>query len=113
VSLVLQCAVCGTHHPVGATVCATCHATGVQNLRFLFECPKCFRLGLTPACEVCDPPAPLPPYELVEDAEAADQFVPARVVTDGEADEFELSLDDEDEMLRLDDDDPDLSLDGE
>lgn len=51
--LVLQCAVCGTVHPVGMTTCVTCRATGFKNLRLLFECPRCFELGLVPHCTRC------------------------------------------------------------
>jgi rubredoxin len=69
VKLVLQCAVCGTVHAVGATVCGTCHATGVRNLRLMFECPRCFGLGITPACAACPPVLPLEPYEVVPDHE--------------------------------------------
>jgi hypothetical protein len=51
--LVLQCSVCGTIHTVGTAICGTCRASGIQNLRLLFECQRCFRLGLDPACDVC------------------------------------------------------------
>ena len=39
--LVLQCAMCGTCHPVGTVVCSACRATGVAQLRLMFECPTC------------------------------------------------------------------------
>lgn len=59
--LVLQCAVCGTVQPVGAAACGTCHAAGIPNLRLVFECLHCFRLGLAPSCEACSrPPSPAP-----------------------------------------------------
>lgn len=65
--LVLQCAVCGTNHAVGTTVCATCRAAGLQNLRLLFECPRCYGVGLSPRCEACHPSPPPVPYEVVPD----------------------------------------------
>ncbi len=89
--LVLQCAVCGTNHPVGTEACPTCRATGVQNLRLMFECPACFRLGLLPSCAVCNPL----PYEVVQEPEEAEASLNGEVL---------LSLDD-DEELSLDDDD--------
>lgn len=55
--LVLQCAICGTVQHVGAATCETCRATGLQNLRLMFECTECFRLGLSPSCGVCNPTA--------------------------------------------------------
>lgn len=64
--LILQCAVCGTSHHVGTDVCATCRATGLENLRLLFECGKCYRTGLKPECERCEPPLSC---EVVEDAD--------------------------------------------
>lgn len=64
--LVLQCAVCGTNQAVGTAVCLACRATGVQNLRLMFECPTCFRLGIVPACDQCQPPTPALPHEVVE-----------------------------------------------
>jgi hypothetical protein len=51
--LVIQCSVCGTIWTVGTAVCGTCRASGIQNLRLLFECLTCFRLGLNPSCESC------------------------------------------------------------
>lgn len=51
--LVLQCTLCGTVQPVGAAVCSACRADGVENLRLMFECQHCFRLGLNPACDLC------------------------------------------------------------
>jgi rubredoxin len=55
VKLILQCSVCGTIHSVGTTMCSTCRATGMQDLRLLFECPDCFSVGLLPRCEACHP----------------------------------------------------------
>jgi hypothetical protein len=49
--LVVQCSVCGTILPVGTATCGTCRASGILNLRLLFECLKCFRLGLNPECD--------------------------------------------------------------
>lgn len=103
--LVLQCAVCGTNHPVGTPACATCRATGVQNLRLMFECPSCFRLGLNPTCDACRPP----PYEVVEEpAGPADQ--PYEVV-EGAGDGFEFTLDEEDEPDLGDDSDAGFTID--
>jgi hypothetical protein len=63
--LVLQCSVCGTIHTVGTAVCGTCRASGIQSLRLLFECMRCFRLGLSPSCEVCSQLLSLDPDEAV------------------------------------------------
>lgn len=76
--LVLQCAVCGTCHPVGTDECSACRATGVRDLRLMFECPACLRLGLSPFCGACPPPLP---YQVIEDAEA--DVPPFEVVEDG------------------------------
>ena len=66
--LILQCAVCGTINTVGLTTCGTCRATGLECLRLLFECLHCFRVGLTPSCEICAKLIPLDPaYEVVPD----------------------------------------------
>jgi hypothetical protein len=101
VKLVLQCAMCGTHHPVGTPVCSTCRASGVTQLRLMFECESCGRLGLNPFCETCPPPAQLsePIYEL-EDLIVAEEIVD---------DPFALDLDAIDalEALPLDIDDED------
>lgn len=51
--LVLQCTLCGTINTVGSNLCGTCRASGLQNLRLMFECLHCFRLGLNPSCEPC------------------------------------------------------------
>jgi hypothetical protein len=51
--LVLQCTLCGTVQPVGSAICGTCRASGVENLRLMFECQHCFRLGLNPSCDLC------------------------------------------------------------
>jgi hypothetical protein len=110
VKLVLQCAACGTHQDVGARMCPTCKATGVEHLRLMFECPRCFALGIAPECAACNPP-PLP-YEVVEDPE--DEFIPVVPVVEVDedaaaptaehaADDFELSVDEEIEF-RPDDD---------
>jgi hypothetical protein len=103
VKLVLQCAACGTHQDVGARMCPTCKATGVEHLRLMFECPRCFALGIAPECAACNPP-PLP-YEVVEDPEG--DVIPIEEVSEDEtaasvSDEFELSLD-EDTEFRPDD----------
>jgi hypothetical protein len=66
VRLVLQCAVCGTNHAVGASACMTCHAAGLVNLRLMFECESCFRLGLSPTCGACSVASdPRLPYEVM------------------------------------------------
>ena len=75
--LVLQCAMCGTHHPVGTVVCSACRATGVAQLRLMFECQTCGRLDLSPLCECC--PRPASESELVLDL---DDLIVAEVVTD-------------------------------
>jgi len=114
VKLVLQCAVCGTNHAVGTTECATCRATGLANLRLLFECPGCFAVGLTPRCEACNPSPPPLPYEVVEGPGESGGAV---LVPDFEdepdedgdgtgSDAFELIFDDEDS----DDTDEDVEL---
>lgn len=81
--LVLQCAMCGTHHPVGTPVCSTCRASGVTQLRLMFECPSCGRLDLNPVCETCPRPAQSI-YEL------DDELIVAEEVAD---DPFALELD--------------------
>ena len=100
--LVVQCAVCGTHHPVGTVVCTTCKAMGIQNLRLMFECPVCFHLGILPACEVC---TPLLPYEVVEDDEAkpADANLPDEFILNIEDDPL-LDFESDDGVFPLDDD---------
>lgn len=129
--LVIQCSVCGTIMTVGTAICGTCHSTGFQNLRLLFECQSCFRLGLAPACGICskllslDPddaapgPAEITPEEVILPAtvleeEPIDEAIliedehPGEHVLD-DMGEFELAPDDypvaelNDEDLRLDD----------
>lgn len=56
--LVLQCAMCGTHHAVGTPACPACGATGVTQLRLMFECLGCGRLDIRPECDAC----PLAPF---------------------------------------------------
>ena len=51
--LVLQCAMCGTHHPVGTEVCSTCRASGITQLRLMFECETCRQLDIKPTCDAC------------------------------------------------------------
>lgn len=72
--LVLQCAMCGTHHPVGTPVCSTCRASGVTQLRLMFECQSCGRLDLSPVCAACPRPAQ-PIYELDDDLIVAEEVV--------------------------------------
>ena len=84
--LVLQCAMCGTHHPVGTAVCSTCRATGVTQLRLMFECPTCGRLGLNPACATCPPAVAVVPLDLDEELVVAEEL-PDDQLTLGDADE--------------------------
>jgi len=117
VKLVLQCAMCGTHHPVGTTVCSTCRASGVTQLRLMFECQSCGRLDLNPVCANCPrnppPPAVYPAHVLepVEDLIVAEEVVeePFTLEEGDEVDfaveDFELDFDeDEDEDAILDED---------
>src|SRR5262245_19130756 len=87
---------CGTHHPVGTAVCSTCRASGVTQLRLMFECPTCGHLGLNPQCEMCPATGELP-YSVVEDeelivAEEIDED-PYMVETSDEETEDDLDLD--------------------
>ncbi|MBM3979301.1 MAG: hypothetical protein FJ304_03270 [Planctomycetes bacterium] len=91
--LVLQCAMCGTHHAVGTATCSTCNASGVSQLRLMFECEACGALGLSPACAPCAD----------RDLLLAEE-VPPFVVVDDADEEFELTFD-EDELFDLSDDD--------
>jgi hypothetical protein len=81
---------CGTHHAVGTAACSTCNASGVSQLRLMFECEACGALGLDPTC------APCADRDLILAEE-----VPPYVVVD---DEIELTFDD-DELFDLSDDD--------
>jgi hypothetical protein len=75
VRLILQCALCGTANAVGSTECGTCRAAGFENLRLLFECQHCFRVGLVPSCEECSKLLPLDPaYEVVPDPVNPDEL---------------------------------------
>jgi hypothetical protein len=112
VKLVLQCAMCGTHHAVGTPACTTCRASGVAQMRLMFECPTCGHLGINPVCEAC---AIIEPLELDDDLIVAEE-----VTDDSTAEDFELDLDfddEEDEALVVDlseesfDDDEDSELD--
>ena len=87
--LVLQCAMCGTLHPVGAAVCSTCRASGVTQLRLMFECPACGGLGITPACGQCPPVVPL---DLDDDLIVAEEVADESPAADDTFD-FDLSLD--------------------
>ena len=96
--LVLQCAMCGTHHPVGTPACATCRASGVAQMRLMFECPACGGLGLNPTCAACPAVVPL---------DLDDELVVAEEVPDGDFGGLVLGLefdDEEDEELDLGDD---------
>lgn len=89
--LVLQCAMCGTHHPVGTIVCSTCRASGVAQLRLMFECQTCGRLDLKPTCETCPPPeVALPPDPFTLDLD--DDLIVAEEVTDAAESEEDEKL---------------------
>jgi hypothetical protein len=100
VKLVLQCAMCGTHHAVGTPACTTCRASGVTQMRLMFECPTCGHLGINPVCEACP---------IIEPLELDDDLIVAEEVTDDSTGEdfedFDLDLEDEfeeDEALVVD-----------
>lgn len=95
--LVLQCAMCGTHHPVGTDICSTCRATGVTQLRLMFECVTCGRLGLNPTCETCPPVAAL---SLDDDELIVAEEIPNEPLTlddDAEYSDIDLVIDFDDE----------------
>ncbi len=88
--LVLQCAMCGTHHPVGTAVCSTCLASGVTQLRLMFECQTCGALGLDPACGACAT------REFENDLLLAEEVIEVPYTIDGSEEPPEpLSLDDD------------------
>jgi hypothetical protein len=100
---------CGTHHPVGTPACTTCRASGVTQLRLMFECPTCGRLGLNPTCEACLPPvAAFVPYEVVEeDLIVAEEIQEEPLSLDDAADsdddlKFDFDEDEEDEKVVID-----------
>lgn len=82
-TLVLQCAMCGTQHPVGTAVCSACGATGVAQLRLMFECPTCGHFGLNPQCGRCPVVVPL---------DLDDDLIVAEEIAD-EPDDFHFDLD--------------------
>jgi hypothetical protein len=97
VRLVLQCAMCGTHHPVGTPVCTTCRASGVAQMRLMFECPTCGHLGINPVCEACPF---IEPLDLDDDLIIAEEIIDEPIALDPAAEEedFDLDLDfDEDD----------------
>jgi hypothetical protein len=107
---------CGTHHPVGTPVCATCLASGVPQLRLMFECPSCAGLGLNPWCLECPAGDGLIIAEEVGDEESSaqaplphdEEFVIE--FDEDEGGEYEDEPDDEDsEDHDLDDDEADDS----
>jgi hypothetical protein len=99
VRLVLQCGMCGTHHPVGTAVCSTCRASGVPQLRLMLECPTCGHLGITPSCERCPPVVPLElDAELIVAEEVVDELLPLDPIESDEFDSSEFTID-----LNLDD----------
>src|SRR5262249_34029501 len=121
--LVIQCSVCGTIHSVGTAVCGTCRASGFRDLRLLFECLRCFQLGLSPTCDACNRSASpvvyhkpsegaLPPIEAMLEEEVLDSELKM------DLSEFELAFGDlpvaelDDEELRLEDDSDTESMGG-
>jgi hypothetical protein len=99
VKLVLQCAMCGTNHPVGTLVCSTCRARGVAQLRLMFECQLCGRLDIHPVCQTCPQPGvPLtdPALELDNDLIVAEEVPDEPVVVDSSEGLAELAVDLED-----------------
>ncbi len=107
--LVLQCAMCGTHHPVGTIVCSTCRASGLAQLRLMFECQTCGRLDLTPVCATCPPPAvSLDLDDGLIEAEVIDE--PLALDVDDEKLVVDLSEDEAEEPdVFVEESDPDLS----
>ena len=104
-NLILQCAVCGTSHPVGSSICSTCRATGLTDLRLLFECPKCFRLGLLPACSSC---SPAPDPAAAEEPTPVLFTAPETASTDLEDDgwDVELVMEDRDDGFTFEPEEP-------
>ena len=113
--MVLQCAMCGTHNPVGSPSCSTCRASGVPQLRLMFECSACDALGLNPSCTACPVGVPLDlDDDLIVAEEVHDEPVlidPAGIEDFEEVDlrlglepieELALELEDEDEAIVID-----------
>ena len=103
-TLVLQCAMCGTHHPVGTPACATCRASGVPQMRLMFECPACGGLGLNPACAACPAVVPL---------DLDDELIVAEEVPEEEFGELVLGVELDGELdleLDLGDDESDVAV---
>jgi hypothetical protein len=99
----LQCAICGTVNAVGAPACSTCRATGVPQLRLMFECLRCHAIGLAPACAACPAPGE---EDLVFAEEVAEE--PRSLDLDASFDaKMEFDTEDEDEDFDLDLDDED------
>ena len=102
--LVLQCAMCGTHHVVGTPACTTCRASGVTQMRLMFECPTCGGLGINPICAACPF---IEPLELDDDGLIVAEEVPDEPLElDIEDLDFDLDIDlgedSEDEALVVD-----------
>ncbi|QJW99488.1 hypothetical protein [Frigoriglobus tundricola] len=124
--LVLQCAMCGTLHPVGSPSCSTCRASGVPQMRLMFECSACGALGLNPSCSACPVGVPL---DLDDDLIVAEEVPDEPLRIDpvglgafeeidldldlGLGDELALELDDEDEAVIIDRTDGDDAVDFE
>lgn len=112
--LVLQCGMCGTHHAVGTAICATCRASGVAQLRLMFECETCGALGIDPTCGECaarefDNDLAFA-EELIEEPYTIDESErPEDVPLELDDDEIELiedlDLGDDDELTEFDGDD--------
>ena len=111
--LVLQCAMCGTHHPVGTPACSTCRASGVTQLRLMFECPACGSLGLNPTCDVCPPVVPLSlDDDLIVAEEVPDESftLDPPIAEDIEEIDLRLDFDDDEAVFTLDDADEDEAV---
>src|SRR6476620_6307521 len=85
---------CGTHHPVGTPACTTCRASGVAQLRLMFECQTCGHLGINPVCEACPY---IEPLELDDDLIIAEEVADEPLTLDAAGDfgdlDFDLDLD--------------------
>src|SRR4051812_31075451 len=85
---------CGTHHPVGTPACTTCRASGVAQMRLMFECQTCGNLGINPVCEACPF---IEPLELDDDLIIAEEVADEPIALEDL--DFDLDLDlDEDEV---------------
>lgn len=103
--LVLQCANCGIHHPVGTPVCTACRASGVAQMRLMFECPRCGQLGLNLTCATC-PPLPAAVFEPPNLLALEGELMMAEEIEEDPHHEvfedFELVDEEEDEVVEVD-----------